>query len=147
MESHPNDITPKNLTRMRSMEIEYLSIGIEALQNHHLQTLGRQYTVDQIKHVITMAKLMDFECINVDLIFALPNQTLGEIEEAGRSLIEFGIDQVATYPLFTFPYTNWSSIAQKNGSTSSEGIRRYPLIRRHRSAATSAVRLLPSTNG
>ena len=38
-------------------------------------------------------------------MFALPDQSCGEIEQAANTLVELGVDQVATYPLFRFPYT------------------------------------------
>ena len=115
MESHPNDLTPDNLNAIRSMDIAHLSIGVEAVQDHHLKALHRPYTVKQVKAAIERAASEDFKCINVDLMFALPNQTYHEIEQAGRSLVEMGVDQVAAYPLFMFPYTKWEGLVKKNG--------------------------------
>jgi oxygen-independent coproporphyrinogen-3 oxidase len=43
--------------------------------------------------------------VNVDVMFALPGQTHEEIEETGRELVALGVDQIAAYPLFLFPYT------------------------------------------
>lgn len=113
IESHPNDLTLENLKRMRAMGVQYLSIGVEALQDRHLRTLHRPYNVDHIKQVIPLAKGLGFHCVNADLIFALPGQTLEEIGEAGRALVEMGVDQVAAYPLFTFPYTAWPSLVRR----------------------------------
>jgi oxygen-independent coproporphyrinogen-3 oxidase len=45
----------------------------------------------------------------VDFIFALPTQTYDEIEQAGQTLVEMGVNQVAAYPLFRFPYTKMGS--------------------------------------
>lgn len=115
MESHPNDLSPENLDAIIATEVTYLSIGVEALQDHHLQALHRPYTVDQVKDAVGRAVGNGFKCVNADFIFALPNQTYGEIEEAGHTLIEMGVDQVAAYPLFKFPYTKWAEIAQTRG--------------------------------
>jgi oxygen-independent coproporphyrinogen-3 oxidase len=114
MESHPNDLTPENLDRITSLGIEHLSIGVEALQDHHLKTLHRPYEVASVKSAVQRAVQRDFTCVNTDLIFALPGQTYQEVEQAGQSLVELGIDQVAAYPLFEFPYTKWSQISQGN---------------------------------
>jgi oxygen-independent coproporphyrinogen-3 oxidase len=43
--------------------------------------------------------------VNVDVMFGLPGQTCHEIEQTGRALVEMGVDQIAAYPLFRFPYT------------------------------------------
>jgi len=43
MESHPNDLSWDNLDAIAAMGVEHLSIGVEALQDHHLKTLHRPY--------------------------------------------------------------------------------------------------------
>jgi oxygen-independent coproporphyrinogen-3 oxidase len=115
LESHPNDLTPNNLRVISSMGVDHLSIGVEALQEHHLRTLRRPYTVEQARAAIREAVGNGFKCVNADFIFALPNQTHDEVEQAGRALVEMGVDQVAAYPLFRFPYTKWDRIAGENG--------------------------------
>ena len=109
MESHPNDLTERNLDRIASLNVAHLSIGVEALQDHHLHTLARPYTADQVKDAVSRAVGKDFTCVNADFIFALPNQTLEEVEQTAKELIDLGVDQVAAYPLFTFPYTHWAA--------------------------------------
>jgi oxygen-independent coproporphyrinogen-3 oxidase len=105
MESHPNDLTEENLETIVALGIEHLSAGIESLQDRHLRFLQRPYTVDQAKRAVRRAVERGFQCVNVDIIFALPGQTCGEVRQAGRQLVELGVDQVAAYPLFRFPYT------------------------------------------
>ncbi len=113
LESHPNDLSPENLVHITSLGVKHLSIGVEALQDHHLRTLHRPYTVAMVKSAVQRAVKMDFTCVNTDFIFALPGQTYQEVEQAGHMLVELGIDQVAAYPLFTFPYTKWSQISRQ----------------------------------
>jgi oxygen-independent coproporphyrinogen-3 oxidase len=105
MESHPSDLTAENLKAIRSLGVEHLSTGVEALQDKHLRFLKRPYTVAGVRAAVQRAVAAGFECVNVDVIFALPGQSYREIEETGHALVELGVDQVATYPLFRFPYT------------------------------------------
>ncbi|MDH4207919.1 MAG: coproporphyrinogen III oxidase family protein [Anaerolineae bacterium] len=105
MESHPNDLSRQNLEAIKGLGVQHLSMGVEALQDSHLRTLQRPYTVQEAKGAVERAIGAGFKCVNADLIFGLPNQTLTEVEQAGRELVELGVDQVAAYPLFTFPYT------------------------------------------
>jgi len=112
MESHPRDLSIGNLETIVSMGVQHLSIGVEALQEHHLRTLHRQYTVEQVKAAVERTVDRGFRCVNVDIMFALPNQTCDEVEQAGRTLVEMGVDQIAAYPLFRFPYTRWAQIAK-----------------------------------
>jgi coproporphyrinogen III oxidase-like Fe-S oxidoreductase len=115
MESHPCDLTSHNLDAIVAMGVDHLSIGVEALQDRHLTALHRPYTVAQVKAAVERAVNKGFKCVNADTIFALPGQTYGEVEQAGHALVEMGIDQVAAYPLFKFPYTKWEQIAKQNG--------------------------------
>jgi coproporphyrinogen III oxidase-like Fe-S oxidoreductase len=115
MESHPNDLTSDNLNTIRSLNVKNLSMGVEALQDKYLKILERPYNTKEVKATIEKVVNQGFSCFNVDFIFALPNQTYSELEQAGRELVELGIDQIAAYPLFYFPYTTMGeSIKQSN---------------------------------
>jgi oxygen-independent coproporphyrinogen-3 oxidase len=105
MESHLNHLTTDNLRLIRSMGVEHLSMGVEALFDRHLKALHRPYTVRKAQEAIGRALAQNFKCVNVDVMFALPGQTYQEIEQTGHALVKTGVDQVAAYPLFRFPYT------------------------------------------
>ncbi len=126
MESHPDDLSLDNLNVIISMGVEHLSIGVEALQDHHLKTLHRPYTVERVRAAVERAVGQGFKCVNADSIFALPNQTYSEVEQAGYALVEMGVDQVAAYPLFRFPYTKWAHISKENN------YRRFSVFKRRK---------------
>jgi coproporphyrinogen III oxidase-like Fe-S oxidoreductase len=109
MESHPNHLNPENLNILESLGVNNLSIGVEALQDKHLNTLKRPYSASDVKKAVYRAVNKNFKCVNADFIFALPDQTYDEIEQAGKTLLEMGVNQVAAYPLFRFPYTKMGS--------------------------------------
>lgn len=113
MESHPNHLDAANLDAVASLGVRYLSIGVEALQNRHLRTLKRPYTVKDAVVAVDRAVDKGFECVNADIMFALPGQTYEEVEEAGHTLVGMNLDQVSAYPLFIFPYTQ---MGKKNGA-------------------------------
>jgi len=114
MESHPNDLSSDNLNTIRNLNVKNLSTGIEALQDKYLKILDRPYNTEEVKAAIERAVNKGFRCFNVDFIFALPHQTYGELERAGRELVELAIDQVAAYPLFYFPYTKMGESAKQS---------------------------------
>lgn len=91
MESHPNDLSQENLKTIKALGVAYLSIGVEALQDHHLKTLHRPYTTEQVKAAISGAVRADFKCVNADFSFALPNQTCQEIQQSGIMLVEMAL--------------------------------------------------------
>ena len=109
MESHPNHLNTANLNTIKSMGIQHLSIGVEALVDKHLKTLCRPYTAGSVKEAVKRAVAHGFKCVNVDVMFALPGQTYSEVEQTGHELVDLGVDQVAAYPIFLFPYTRLGS--------------------------------------
>lgn len=129
MESHPNHLSARNLDAIEALGVKHLSIGVESLVDRHLKALHRPYTVEEVKAAVRRAVSRGFDCVNVDLMFALPDQTHREIEETGRQLVELGVDQVAAYPLFRFSYTTLG----QNGGIRNHGI--FLSLRRRRMLA------------
>jgi len=101
---------------------------VEALQDRHLKFLNRPYTAEGVKAVVERAVSKDFKCVNVDFIFALPNQTYSEVEQAGHALVEMGVDQVAAYPLFIFPYTEMGETANDKNYKISSILKRRKIL-------------------
>jgi oxygen-independent coproporphyrinogen-3 oxidase len=129
MESHPNHLTQGNLDAIEAMGVKYLSIGVEALQDRHLKAIERPYTVAEVKKSVERAVARNFECVNIDFMFDLPGQTEAEIEQAGREMVNMGIQQAATYPLFRFPYTRLGKINRRNGNAFKTLFRRRKLLK------------------
>jgi len=128
MESHPNHLSKGNLNTILSMGVKHLSVGVEALQDRHLRALRRPYTTVEVKKAVNRAVSRNFKCVNVDLIFALPDQTYDEIERAGQDLAEMGVHQVAAYPLFRFPYTEMGREAGGSGCQISSILKRRKML-------------------
>jgi coproporphyrinogen III oxidase-like Fe-S oxidoreductase len=128
MESHPNDLSLNNLNTIKSLGVENLSTGVEALQDKYLRILNRPYTTKEVKAAVERAVNKGFACFNVDFIFALPNQTYGELEQAGHELVEMAVDQVAAYPLFYFPYTKMGESAKQGNYNGTSILKRRRML-------------------
>jgi oxygen-independent coproporphyrinogen-3 oxidase len=128
MESHPNDLSLDNLKTIKSLGVENLSTGVEALQDKYLRVLNRPYTTKEVKAAVERAINKGFTCFNVDFIFALPGQTYGELEQAGRELVEMAVDQVAAYPLFYFPYTKMGESAKQGNYNGTNILKRRRML-------------------
>lgn len=105
MESHPNDLSDENLDAIQSLGVTRLSTGVESLEDRYLRFLIRPYTAAVARQAIERTVKRNFQCVNADVMFALPGQTCQEVEQAAKALVGLGVDQVAAYPLFRFPYT------------------------------------------
>jgi len=129
MESHPNHLNPNNLDLIKSLGVKYLSIGVESLQDRHLKTLKRPYTTEEVIKTVNRVSNQGFDCVNVDFIFDLPDQKYAEVEQAGKTLVKMGINQVAAYPLFRFPYTQLGKEAEANARSVPTMFRRRRMLR------------------
>jgi len=129
MESHPDHLSPSNLETIKSLGVKYLSIGVESLQDRHLQFLQRSYTAEEVIKTVENVSNKGFDCVNVDFIFDLPDQKLAEVEDAGQTLVDMGINQVAAYPLFSFPYTQLGKETKANGRALPTMFRRRRMLR------------------
>ncbi len=117
IESHPDHLSNGNLDTLKALGFKYLSVGVEALQDRHLKMLERSYTAADVKNVVERAVAKNFDCLNIDYIFDLPGQTIAEVEQATYDMVNLGIGQAATYPLFRFPYTRMGrEVAQKRNA-------------------------------
>jgi oxygen-independent coproporphyrinogen-3 oxidase len=81
-----------------------------------------------VKAAVERAVGKGFKCVNVDVIFALPGQTYLEIEQMGYDLVEMGVDQIAAYPLFMFPYTKMGGTAKGNNYKNASIFRRRKML-------------------
>ena len=129
MESHPNHLSNEALQRLRRMGVGYISIGVEAFQDHHLRAIGRNYSTEAVKKVLQRTVEAGFECVNIDIMFDLPGQTRAEIQETANEIVRLGVDQVATYPLFNFTYTRLGRKFRKKRNAIATMFRRRKLLK------------------
>lgn len=103
IELHPGFMDEKCLAALRKAGVTMLSIGVESTSDRLLQRIGRSHDAAMALDAIRRARAQGFDAINVDLMFALPSQTLREWELDVACVLDAGADQLSTYPLFCFP--------------------------------------------
>lgn len=130
LESHPNHLSADNLDVIASLGVQHLSIGVEALFDRHLKALCRPYTVNEVTAAVGRAVAQGFRCVNVDMMFALPGQTYQEVEQTGHAIVAMGVDQVAAYPLFRFPYTPLGKAAESRNNVIAQSMKRRRMLKR-----------------
>ena len=104
IELNPNDCNIERLNLLKAAGIKVVSIGIQSFQDKYLSIIGRNYNSIQAENALIAAKSI-FDVVNVDLMFALPEQNKHNIITDIEKAIELNADQITTYPLFTFPYS------------------------------------------
>ncbi|MEG0914771.1 MAG: radical SAM family heme chaperone HemW, partial [Christensenellaceae bacterium] len=99
LESNPCSLDIKKLKAYREMGINRLSIGLQAAQDEHLAALGRQHTVQGFDTAFSNARKAGFKNINVDMIYALPNQTMKELAQTVQHILSKKPEHISAYAL------------------------------------------------
>jgi len=105
IETSPNNIDDEIIRKLKDFYISLISVGVQSFNDQFLNFIGRKYSSAVISSVLEKLVKDDFKSINIDLMFALPGQSIADLKEDLQKAIELGVNQITTYPLFTFPYT------------------------------------------
>lgn len=88
MEANPGTVTGEALLRYKKAGINRLSIGLQSTDNTELALLGRIHSFEDFLDTYRMAVDAGFENINVDLMSALPGQTIDSYKETLRKILK-----------------------------------------------------------
>jgi len=105
IETTPSDLNKETVSKLISYGINLVSLGVQSFNNEYLQLIGRNYKASILYPAIELLSSSNFKSINIDLMFALPGQTVKEVILDLKKAINSGVNQVTLYPLFTFPYS------------------------------------------
>ncbi len=107
IEANPGTMDQENFSGFRDAGINRISIGAQSFTNSQLQTLGRIHDADTAFESIQTAKQAGFNNINIDLMFALPNQTIGSALHDVEQAIALQPTHISYYQLTLEPNTNF----------------------------------------
>ena len=85
--------------------VNRLSIGVETFNDQFLTILNRKHKRKEVIEKIKLAKKIGFKNINIDLIYALPGQTLKDLEMDIETFLSLDIEHISTYSLIIEPHT------------------------------------------
>lgn len=99
------DVNVDKIKLFKDNGINRISIGIETINEHHLKTLNRFHTKEEIIKTIDYIREIGIRNINLDLMYALPNQTMEELEENLKFFMILEVPHISTYSLIIEPHT------------------------------------------
>ena len=98
LEANPGTFEADKFAAYRAAGINRLSIGIQSFNDRHLQALGRVHNSAEAHHAIEIART-HFDNFNLDLMYALPQQTLAEALADIDTAIAAGPTHISAYHL------------------------------------------------
>ena len=104
LEANPGTAEADKFAAFRAAGVNRLSIGVQSFDDARLGALGRIHDGAEARRAIDMA-LTNFERVNLDLMYALPGQTLGAARQDLAAAIGSGVSHVSAYHLTLEPNT------------------------------------------
>lgn len=99
LEANPGTLDKEKLIIYKRTGINRLSIGLQSIYDDKLKTLGRIHTFEQFLDNYSVAREVGFANVNIDLMSALPGQTLKEWERTLDNVIELKPEHISAYSL------------------------------------------------
>ena len=104
MEANPGTVEAEKFSGFRDAGVNRVSLGIQSFNDSHLATLGRIHSAREAVSAIEMAAKV-FENFNLDLMYALPNQTLDQARQDLDTALSFSPAHLSAYHLTLEPNT------------------------------------------
>ena len=109
MEANPGTVERGNLAHYRQAGINRLSLGAQSFSARSLTRLGRIHGPQEIESAFAAARNAGFDNINLDIMFALPGQTLSAAADDVKKAIALGPQHISYYQLTLEPNTVFHS--------------------------------------
>jgi oxygen-independent coproporphyrinogen-3 oxidase len=104
LEANPGTAEAEKFAAFRAAGVTRLSIGVQSFDDGKLAALGRIHDSGEARHAIDLA-LRNFDRVNIDLMYALPQQTLADAERDIATAIASGVGHISAYHLTLEPNT------------------------------------------
>lgn len=99
MEMNPGTASKEKCRALYQMGINRLSIGLQSTNDKELKTLGRIHSYEDFLNTYTWCREAGFQNINVDLMAALPYQTVESYTTGLRKIIRLAPEHISAYSL------------------------------------------------
>ena len=117
-EVNPGTVDYDKLKRYRAAGINRISIGLQSADNEELKLLGRIHTYEKFVETYTEARRAGFNNINIDLISAIPYQTVNSFMETLKKVVKLNPEHISAYSLIIEEGTPFYNKYGENGEFS-----------------------------
>lgn len=137
IEVNPATTNADQLTLLRGLGFNRISMGVQDLDSEVQRTIGRAQTFEETRALVAHARALGFTGINLDLIYGLPRQTPASWARTLGSVLELAPDRLAVYSFAYVPEARPNQRLLPAGEAAT-GRAKLELFRRAYSAFTEA---------
>jgi len=114
MEANPGTVEAEKFDGFFDAGVNRISIGVQSFNNEFLSTLGRIHKADEAIKAFKIARSAGFKNINIDLMYALPNQSIAQAISDLEIAINLKPEHLSWYQLTLEPNTAFFHNPPKN---------------------------------
>lgn len=111
IEANPGTISPAKLDAIRKAGINRISFGVQSSVTEELRMLERSHDFFTVIEAVSTARKAGFDNLNLDLIYALPQQTLESWQTTVKRVLELEPEHISAYALTLehgTPFGKWA---------------------------------------
>lgn len=105
IEANPGDLTEDKIAVLGQSAVNRISLGVQTFNDKQLKQIGRSHTEAQIYTTIASLKEAGFQNMSIDLIYALPGQTIQQVKENVAKALALDIPHLSLYSLILEHHT------------------------------------------
>lgn len=105
IEANPGDLTVYKIEVLQKSAVNRVSLGVQTFNDKHLKRIGRSHNEAQIYSTIDALKTAGFQNISIDLIYALPGQTMDDVRSNVAKALSLNIPHLSLYSLILEHHT------------------------------------------
>ena len=105
IEANPGDLDADKIAVLKNSAVNRVSLGVQTFDDKMLKKIGRSHLEKDIYENIDRLKLAGFDNISIDLIYALPGQTMEQVKENVAKAIGLDIPHMSLYSLILENHT------------------------------------------
>ncbi|CAM3264017.1 radical SAM family heme chaperone HemW [Vagococcus fessus] len=117
VEANPGDLTAEKLDVMKAHGVNRLSMGVQSFDDKLLKKIGRKHSAQDVYDTMKIVEKSGLDNVSIDLIYALPGQTLENFEDTLDKAIALGLPHYSMYSLILENKTifnNWARQGRLN---------------------------------
>ena len=105
IEANPGDLDEEKIAVLKESPVNRVSLGVQTFNDRMLKQIGRSHLEKDIYENIAYLKKAGFDNISIDLIYALPNQTMEDVKINVAKAIALDIPHMSLYSLILENHT------------------------------------------
>lgn len=112
IEANPGEFSLEKMKILKDFGINRLSLGVQVFDDDQLEVLGRFHKVEDVYQTMEDITTTGFLNVSLDLIYALPEQTITSFEQSLHEALQFNLPHYSAYSLIIEPQTIFYNMNQ-----------------------------------